>query len=140
AVVADHRAAARPHAFDRDGAVAAEIARIAPELAVLVKVLRREEIDLERLDTLGHGAVACGAVEGVRGSVQVRADRLVVADVGPHRHGAPDALEVDVRGVLAKSRRADHDSDRNGGTFPNALHRPLPRMVFCDSFSGYALI
>ena len=40
-------------------AVAAEVARILPELAILVEILRREQIDGQRLDAGRHGTVPC---------------------------------------------------------------------------------
>src|SRR5690606_39542462 len=65
-IVADQRiAVAAPEVLDRGGAVAAEVARIAPEVAVLVEVLRREEVDLERLDALRHLPRASRADEAV---------------------------------------------------------------------------
>src|SRR5689334_14333835 len=48
-IVADQPILA-PEILERGGAVAAEVTRIAPQVAVLVEVRRREEIDFERLD------------------------------------------------------------------------------------------
>src|SRR5690606_17353421 len=62
-IVADQRLAERtaPQLLDARRAVAAEVTLVAPELAILVEVLRREQIDRQRLDSLGHVAVARGA-------------------------------------------------------------------------------
>src|SRR4029079_14934881 len=68
-VAADRRDAGVRAALglDRPRAVAAEIALVGPERAVLVEILRREEIDRERLHALRRGAVPCGAVVDLDG-------------------------------------------------------------------------
>src|SRR5690606_16522125 len=83
-IVADQAGAVRaPLLLERDRAVAAEVARIAPEVAVLVEILGREEIDLERLDARRGVAVAGGADAHVRiegGTVRAERDRDIRAD------------------------------------------------------------
>src|SRR5688500_15377421 len=57
-IVADRAAAvAAPLILDRRGAVAAEVAWIAPQRAILVEVLRGEEIHRERSDPRRRGAI-----------------------------------------------------------------------------------
>ncbi len=54
--------------LDRQPAVAAEVARVAPELAVLIEILGGEEIDRQRLDPVRRGAVPGRAdLEGCAG-------------------------------------------------------------------------
>src|SRR5688572_31348731 len=48
-LLADQRILA-PEILERCGAVAAEVARIAPQLAILVEIRRREKIHRERFD------------------------------------------------------------------------------------------
>src|SRR5690606_28816574 len=54
-IVADDPRPRGPLRLERGAAVAAEVARIAPERPVLVEILGRENIDRERLDAVGHG-------------------------------------------------------------------------------------
>src|SRR5690606_34689677 len=114
-VVADHRLTERPapQLLDARRAVAAEIARIAPELAILVEVLRREEVDRQRLDPLRYLAVARGADVAAAVLARVRraeqrlrgADELRIVDVRGERPGPSDALESDI-GQLLRGCRA----------------------------------
>src|SRR5690606_35273 len=91
---------AAPEILDRGRAVAAEVARIAPELTVLVEILGREDIDLWRLDTFRHRAVAGRADEAVL--LAARVLRHVpdphrrIADASPHRRAGHVVL-VEIR-------------------------------------------
>src|SRR5690606_32439241 len=57
---ARRREVGAPHGLQRRRAVAAEVARIGPEVAVEIEVLRGEEVALERHDAVGHFAVPGG--------------------------------------------------------------------------------
>ena len=118
--------------LDRDRAVAAEVARIRPELLVLVEVLRRVEIDGERLRARGHLAVArraderavldrCRALGRIETDRNGRAGDLVLVDVGTERRGAPDALEVDFRDLLRVGGSANQDRRRERKHVANQL-------------------
>src|SRR5690606_13077805 len=61
-VVADERLAlSAPELLDARRAVAAEVARVAPELAVLIEIVGREQVSRQRLDTGWVRAGACRA-------------------------------------------------------------------------------
>src|SRR4029079_1988012 len=104
--------------FDRNWAVAAEIAGMGPEILVFVEVLRRIEVDRERRHALGRLTVARGADEVAdldrcevpgRGENdrETRADVFLVGEVGRERSGTADALEADVGRLLRAGRRRD---------------------------------
>src|SRR5690606_19246012 len=87
-----------PETFDRERTVAAEVARIAPQVPIRVEILRREEIHRKRLDARRCFAALRQADEPVprhRG-----ADRLELIDVMLERRRATDADETDLRGLL----------------------------------------
>src|SRR5690606_13129932 len=81
-IVPDRAAAVTaPEVFDRSRAVAAEIARVAPERPVLVEILRGEEIHLERLDA-GRGlTVARAADEFARVAAHRRTGYLLLIQI-----------------------------------------------------------
>src|SRR5262249_34863968 len=62
-LVADHALARGPLVLDRGRRIAAEVALVGPERAVLVKVLGRVEVGLQRLDARRVIAVAGAADE-----------------------------------------------------------------------------
>src|SRR5690606_24187936 len=121
-VIADQRLAERPspELLDARRAVAAEVARVAPKLAVLVEILRREEIDRQRLDALRHLAVARRAdipppiLARIRRTEQrlCGTDELGIVDVRGERPGPPDALESDIRQLLRGRRASQQDEQR----------------------------
>src|SRR5690606_20471503 len=80
-------------------AVAAEIARIAPQLPVRVKILRREEIPRKRLDARRRFAGARRPDE-LSAARKARADRLESIDVVLERRRSADAVETDVCRLL----------------------------------------
>ena len=141
--------------------VAPEIALVGPERAVLVEVLRGEEVDGERLDPRRHRAVPGGADERRRAAwarLLERADQPVLLgiplDLGRrkrldvvgnhpclrrdgrrHRRAAAHALECG-RGGRRPGRRARHRRGRDQrGKCPG---RALPPSLFRHSSSPLA--
>src|SRR5690606_16570176 len=106
-------------------AVAAVIARIHPQMTILVEILRREDVDLERLDAFGNGAVPRSADEAVLLAARVIGDvpelHRRVADAPAHRRAghvvlvqirekgptAPDAFESRIGNILSLGGRAE---------------------------------
>ncbi len=112
-VVADHTLP--PLRLERIRAVAAEIARVAPERAVGVEILRGEEVNLERLDPLGRRAVSGGAQEvGGFAARAERADQPVLfgIPVDFRRRKRLDVLGIPplLRGNGRRLRRAAADA------------------------------
>ena len=132
-IVADRHDARVPAALCLDGprAVAAEVARVAPERFVLVEILRREEVDGQRLDAgraravprrpfvaLLRLAVRPGArrapraddeiVVGIHLEPREIGDGILARNRADERRGAADALEADVRHLL-RVRSGPHD-------------------------------
>src|SRR5690606_22934527 len=100
-----------PEILERRGAVAAEVALIAPQLAILVEVLRREDVARKRLDTFRHRAVAGGTDEAVLSPARIgvgapnrRARHAVVVEIGDQRGSSPDAFEPGVRHLLSRGK------------------------------------
>src|SRR5690606_35406969 len=99
-VVADQtRAVAGPEALDRERAVAAEVARIAPRVAVRVEVVGREQVPLERLDA-GRRLARRRRADELPVAEATRADPLEAIDVVRERRRSADADEADVRHLL----------------------------------------
>ena len=133
-VVADRgRRVRAPLLLDAGRAVAAEIAWVRPELAVLVEVLRGEHVDGQRLHALRRRAVMRGADEIVPraardGAVREhdrdrRARDFVLAQVRGERPAAADALEAGSR--------------RSAGP-PRPLSRELPPRKWPPFEGSYA--
>src|SRR5690606_21814700 len=134
-VVADHACAVRaPLLLERHRAIAAEIPRVAPKLAVLVEVLGGEEIDGQRLDPRGRLTVARGADED--GGVDARPvrterhrdgrpDELVFAQIRGDRSAPAHALEAYIGDLLRSRGCADQRARRECGPRPNATLHPI---------------
>jgi len=125
--------------LDGQAAVAAEVARIAPQGTVAVEVCRREDVDGKRRDAGRRGAVECGAdIDRLIAGLEAKwADNRVVREVfgesgrgalgmrqfHQQRRAAADSL----RGLRARLR-----GDQRGGCcrdrFPRDSHTP-PRTL-----------
>ena len=118
--VTDQPCAVRaPLLFDADGTVAAKIAGIAPERAILVEILGREQVDGKRRHARGGVAVAGRAHEGSRCIARRRttwrperplhrcADDLVLPQIGCERRASAYALEARIGHLLRPRRRAE---------------------------------
>ncbi len=103
-----------PHSSSSaDRAVAAEVARVVPELAILVEILRREQVDRQRRDASraprrpAPGRRTCAAAVATGTSVRGAhrgADRRLAAQVGLHGRAATDTLEAGVGHLLRRTR------------------------------------
>ena len=92
----EHRRDRAPLRLDRLRAVASEVARIGPRRAILVEVLRREEIHGERLDAGRRGAIPGGAHDhiGVARTCAAYQRNPQRADEGIALHVRSHALEL----------------------------------------------
>src|SRR5690606_37104006 len=104
---------AAPQVLERRRAVATEIPRIAPQLAILVEIVRSEDVDLERLDTFRHLPCTRGAEDPVLGTTRIvgapagRSDHVVLVQICKQRRPAPNAFETGVRNTLGIDPRAE---------------------------------
>src|SRR5690606_5975535 len=132
-IVADQRHLVRaPDLLETDRRVTAVVPRVEPERLVLVEILRREDVDRQRLDSRRHVAVT----RGVDRRIPRRYARpgpvpfaLGADDVGRYvRVGRPaaDALLREARGVpCGGADAAEHR--RQSATSHASIHRPPPR-------------
>src|SRR5690606_23369068 len=124
-----------PKILERGRAVAAEIARVAPQLTILVEVGGREDIDLERLDAFRRLAGPRRADEAVLRAARIVADpshrrarELELVQIGNQRSAAADALEARIRDLLSAGQRAHQRHRRQRGHAKCAvLHNLSPR-------------
>ena len=114
-IVADQRHLVRaPDLLEADGRVAAVIARIEPEVAVLVEVRRREDVVRQRLDA------------GRNGAVLRREDRRVAfGNAGADEQAF--ALGADDEGGLDRIARAAADARLRAGAAAATGRRPRNR-------------
>src|SRR5690606_21242906 len=103
---------AAPEALDGEGAVAAKVARVAPQLPVSVEVRGGEEV-------ASQGLYPAWRLPGRRGADELasearRANRRVVVDVSRQGRRAADTLEADVGGLLrlGKGKRGEQRGDQ----------------------------
>src|SRR5690606_11072340 len=82
-----------PLRFEGGAAVAAEVARVAPELAIAIKVLRREDVDRQRLDAFGRSAVPGSRHALLRDAIRSAARRAQRSD-----HLIPFRIAIDAGG------------------------------------------
>src|SRR5690606_28555985 len=135
-------AVAAPEILERRRAVAAEVARVAPELPVLVEVFRGEQIDGQRLDAGRRLAVPRRTYEAVRlparvvrdlalaGSAETSADRrarhVEIVEVGGKRRASADARETDVGRLLRERGSAEQRSRNEHGKAEGAVRHSHP--------------
>src|SRR5690606_35225987 len=134
------RAVSAPEILECGGAVTAEIARIAPELAILVEILRREDVDGKRLDTLRGFARPRGAQEAVRCTARIvvvsahrRTGHVVLVQIGDQRRAPPDAFESRGGHFLGKGQRTGQRQRRKRRHAKCAVLLSLSPLYSCSS-------
>src|SRR5690606_409203 len=126
-VVAYHSAAGirAPLFLARNRAVAAKVARIAPQVPILVEIFRREEIDRERLDAFRRLAVAGGANQPAAGiPLHAGPDDLVLAKVRRHRGAAADTDKIELSCLLSSRRSPEHGRHGHRRRLPSGCPHP----------------
>src|SRR5690606_12466381 len=105
--------------------VAAVVARVDPQMTILVEILRREDVDLERLDAFGDRPVPSAADEAVLIAARLlgdvpelhtriadaaaprRAGHVVLVQIREKGRSAPDAFAPRIGNVLSLDGRTE---------------------------------